>query len=166
MLPRHWLAAAAMAVLLSGCGGGSGQKVQPSVPQPPPDPAPVDTVEDILKHRVTSATAPVATSFGGDVAVCLALGCPTIDDIHVDTSIDNVAPLPDLSAFERLDPRRGIDRARRSYRQERSDDPVSFRAFGAWTDHGFFIVETSLSEESRSSPTTPTGSAMRATPPP
>ena len=150
MLPRHWLAAAALAAVLSGCGGGTGQKVQAPAPQPPADPASPDyTVEDILKQRMAAATDPAVTSFGGDVAVCLALGCPTIDGIHIDPSIGDGVRLPDLSAFERLEPRRGIDRAARSYRQERLNDPVSYRAFGAWTEHGFFIVETSLSEESR-----------------
>ena len=107
------------------------------------------TVETILKQRMTAATAPVVTSFGGDVAVCAALGCPVIDGIHIDTSIADGMRIPDISGFERLEPRRGIDRAMRSYRQERLNDPVSYRAFGAWTDHGFFIVETSLSEQNR-----------------
>ena len=150
MLPRYWLAAAAMVAVLSGCGGGSGQNAQGPGPQPPPDPAPPDnTVEDILTQRMTAATAPVVTSFGGDVAVCEALGCPVIDGIHVDPSIGDVMRVPDVSGFERLEPHRGIDRATRSYREERLNDPVSHRAFGAWTEHGFYIVETSLSEESR-----------------
>ena len=150
MPPRHWLAAAALAAVLSGCGGGSGQKVQALDPQRPAHPAPPDrTVEDILTQRMTAATAPVVTGFGGDVAVCLALGCPVVDGIHVDTSTGDVARPPDLSAFERLEPRRGIDRATRSYRRGPLNDPVSYRAFGAWTEHGFFIVETSLSAESR-----------------
>ena len=149
MLLRHWLAAAAMAAVLSGCGGVSGPQVLAPALQPPVDPAPLDrTVEDILTQRMAVATAPVVTSFGGDVAVCEALGCPVIDGVHVDASADAVR-LPNLSAFERLSPRRGIDRATRSYRQQRLNDPVSYRAFGAWTEHGFFLVETSLSEESR-----------------
>ena len=142
MLPKLWLAAAALAAVLSGCGGGSGQGVQ----SPPPTDRPV---EAILKQRMAVATDPVVTSFGGDVAVCLAIGCPTADSIHVDPSTGDGMRLPDPSAFERLEPRRGIDRATRSYRQERLNDPLSHRAFGAWTEHGFFIVETSLSEESR-----------------
>ena len=140
MSTRHWLAAVATATVLSGCGG--------SGPQSPVDPVPPDhTVENILTQRLAVATAPVVTSFGGDVAVCEALGCPVIDGIHIDTSVDAVR-LPDLSAFERLAPRRGIDRATRSYRQQRLNDPVSDRAFGAWTERGFFLVETSLSKES------------------
>jgi len=90
----------------------------------------------------SAATAPVVTSFGGDVAVCLALGCPVVDGIHVDPSIGD-GPALDFSAFERLDPHRGIDRATRSYSQERLSEPVSYRAFAAWTEHGFFLVETS-----------------------
>ncbi len=144
MIPGRWLAAVAVAAVLSGCGGGSGQGVKAPPAQPPPD----HTVEDILNQRMAASTYPVVTSFGGDVAVCLALGCPTIDDIHIDASADAVRR-PDLSAFELLEPHRGIDRATKSYRQERSDDPVSHRAFGAWTDHGFFIVETSLSERGK-----------------
>ena len=141
MLPRYWLAVAVAvaAAVLSGCGGGSVQKFQ----------APDPTVEDILTQRMTVATAPVVTGFGGDVAVCLALGCPVVDRIHVDTSTGDVARLPGLSALERLEPRRGIDRATGSYRRGPLNDPVSYRAFGAWTDHGLFIVETSLAEKSR-----------------
>ena len=138
MLPRGWLGAAALAAVLSGCGGGSGHKIH----------APDHTVEAVLKQRMEAATAPVVTGFGGDVAVCAALGCPVVDGIHVDPSTGGGMRLPDISAFERLEPRRGIDRATRSYRQEGSNDPVSYRAFGAWTDHGFFIVETSLAERS------------------
>ena len=106
------------------------------------------TVETVLIQRMTASTAPIATGFGGDVAVCAALGCPVVDGIHIDASPDAVH-LPDISGFERLWPRRGIGRARRSYIEERLNDPVSYRAFGAWTEHGFFIVETSLSEQSR-----------------
>ena len=138
MIPRHWLATAAVAVVLSGCSGGSGQAVTP-----PSD----HSVENILKQRMEDATALFVTSFGGDVAVCLALGCPVSDGIHVDRSMDDRIRDPNLSAFERLAPRRGIDQATRFYRDERLSDPVSYRAFGAWTDHGFFIVETSLSEK-------------------
>ena len=144
---KHWLAAGAVAAVLSGCGGGSGQRVLAPAPQPPADPAPPDrTVEDVLRHRMTDATSPVVTGFGGDVAVCEALGCPVIDAIHIDASADAVR-LPDLSAFERLEPRRGIDHATKSYRQVRLNNPVSYRAFSAWTEHGFFVVETSLSEQ-------------------
>ena len=144
MLLRHWLAAAPTAAVLSGCGGGSGPQVLALAPQPPVDPAPLDrTVEDILTQRMAVAIAPVVTSFGGDVAVSEALGCPVIDGVHVDASVDAVR-LPNLSAFERLSPRRGIDRATRSFRQQRLNDPVSYRAFGAWTEQGFFLVETSL----------------------
>ena len=145
MTSRRWLAAAAMAAVLTGCGGGSGLKVQAPAPQPPDD----HTVENILKQRMAVATAPIATSFGGNVAVCAALGCPVIDGIHVDPSIGDGMRLPDLSAFERLDPHRGIDRATKSYRQERSNDPVSYHAFGAWTEHGFFLVETSSMPQGR-----------------
>ena len=73
----------------------------------------------------------------------------SVDGIHVDPPMDDLMRLPDLSAFERLEPQRGVDRATRSHREERLKAPVSYRAFGAWTDRGFFIVETSLSEESR-----------------
>ena len=65
MLPRHWLAAVAMVVVLSGCSGGSSQTVQgppsglPADPAPPGDPAPSgDTVENILNLRMTVATDP------------------------------------------------------------------------------------------------------------
>ncbi len=150
MKSRPWLAAAALTAVLSGCGGGSGPKVQAPGTHPPTGPAPpAHAVETILQQRMAAATAPVVTSFGGDVAVCEALGCPTIGGIHVDPSIGDDMRRPDISAFERLEPRRGIDRAKRSYTQERLNGPLSHHAFGAWTEHGFFIVETSSEPEGR-----------------
>ena len=149
MTPKRLLAAAALTAVLSGCGGGSGPKVQASGTQPPTDPAPpARTVETVLQQRMEAATAPFVTSFGGDVAVCQALGCPTIDGIHVDPSIADNMRSPGISALERLEPRRGIDRATGSHTRGPLNDPVSRHAFGAWTEHGFFIVETSLSEQS------------------
>ena len=144
MLPRHWLATAAMVAVLTGCGGGSGPRIQAPGTQTPTDPAPpARTVEDILKQRMEAATAPVVTSFGGDVAVCQALGCSVIGGIHVDPSMGDDMRTPNISGFERLEPHRGIDRATASYTQQRLNDPRSHHAFGAWAEHGFFIVETS-----------------------
>ena len=149
-MTRQWLAALTILALLSGCSGGSGPKVQAPGDQLPTDPAPpAHAVETTLLQRMAAATDPVVTSFGGDVAVCQALGCPVVNGIHVDPSTGDGMRLPDLSGFERLEPRRGIDRVTWSYRQERLNDPVSRHAFGAWAEHGFFIVETSLSEQSR-----------------
>ena len=149
MTPKRLLAAAALAAVLSGCGGGSGPKVQAPGGQPPTDPAPpVDTVETILQQHMAAATAPVVTSFGGDVAVCQALGCPTIGGIHIDPSIAGMRS-PNISALERLEPRRGIDRATGSYIQERLNDPRSHHNYGAWTEHGFFLIETSSEPQGR-----------------
>ena len=150
MTPGRLLAAAALTAVLTGCGGGSGPKVQAPGTQPPTDPAPpAHAVETVLRQRMDAATDPVVTSFGGDVAVCQALGCPVIGGIHIDPSIADGMRRPDISAFERLEPRRGIDRATRSYIQERLNDPRSHHAFGAWMAHGFFIVETSSEPQGR-----------------
>lgn len=41
-------------------------------------------VQTLLERRLADATYPVVTSFGGAVAVCLTIGCPVGDAIHVD----------------------------------------------------------------------------------
>ena len=50
---------------------------------------------------------------------------------------------PDLSGFEPLEPRRGIALASKARPVVEGQQLSAFhRAFGAWMDHGFFLVET------------------------
>ncbi len=141
-------AAAGLAAILSGCGGGSAAiGHRPPAPGSSPS-APggftSDEIRTLLERRLADATYPVAASFGGSVAVCQALGCPVVDAIHVDMTADNRRP--DLSGFDHLEPRRGIDRASREIVLER-DPPIFRDSFGAWTDHGFFLVDVFRSRE-------------------
>ena len=105
-------------------------------------------VGDLLQRRLLDATWPVAVSFGGAVATCQALGCPVVDAIHVDRPSGGGVRhprddhRPDLSGFELLDPRRGIALASKSQPIVEGGRSAFHRAFGAWTDHGFFLVET------------------------
>jgi hypothetical protein len=128
-------AAVGIATGLSGCGGGS-----PAVgPQPSaPGPFASDEVQTLLERRLADAVYPVATSFGGAFAVCQALGCPVIDAIHVDLTAD--ARMPDLSGFEHLEPRLGVELASRHIVLERYP-PIFRDTFGAWMDYGFFLVD-------------------------
>ncbi len=107
-----------------------------------------DSVEDLLRRRLLDSTWPVAVSFGGGIATCEALGCPVADAIHVDRPAAGGARhpsddhRPDLSGFELLDPRRGIALASKARTVVEGQRSALHRAFGAWMDHGFFLVET------------------------
>ncbi len=107
-----------------------------------------DSVEDLLRRRLLDSTWPVAVGFGGGIATCEALGCPVADAIHVDRPAAGGARhpsddhRPDLSGFELLDPRRGIALASKARTVVEGQRSALHRAFGAWTDHGFFLVET------------------------
>ena len=113
----------------------------------PVSPAP-DAVEDLLRRRLYDSTWPVAVSFGGGVATCQALGCPVSDAIHVDRPAAGGARhpsddhRPDLSEFGLLEPRRGIALASKARTVVEGERSAFHRAFGAWMDHGFFLVET------------------------
>ena len=106
------------------------------------------SVEDLLWHRLSHATWPVAFSFGGGVATCQALGCPVTDAIHVDGPAVGGARhpsddhRPDLSGFEPIDPRQGIALAGKAQVVSEGGHSAVHRAYGAWMDHGFFLVET------------------------
>ena len=128
-------AAAGLAAILSGCGGGSAAVgTRPAAPGGSTS----DKIQALLERRLADATYPVVTSFGGAVAVCQAIGCPVMDAVHVDMTADNRRP--DLSGFDHLEPRRGIDLARRQIVFERY--PPAYRdTFGAWMDYGFFLVD-------------------------
>ena len=134
-------AAVALATGLSGCGGGSpAAGLQPAAPAPSaPGPFTSDEIQTLLERRLAHATGPVVSSFGGAVVVCLALGCPVADAIHVDMAVRD---MPDLAGFEHLAPRQGIAVASRQLVLERYP-PIYRDALGAWTDHGFFLIEVS-----------------------
>ncbi len=107
-----------------------------------------DAIEDLLQRRLDDSTWPVAVSFGGGVATCQALGCPVIDAILVDRPAAGGARhpsddhRPDLSGFEPLEPRRGIALASKARTVAEGERSAFHRAFGAWLDHGFLLVET------------------------
>ena len=113
----------------------------------PLSPAP-DAVEDLLRRRLYDSTWPVAVSFGGGVATCAAEGCPVVDAIHVDRPAAGGARhpsddhRPDLSGFEPLEPRRGIALASMARPVVEGQRSALHRAFSAWMDHGFLLVET------------------------
>ena len=113
----------------------------------PLSPAP-DAVEDLLRRRLYDSTWPVAVSFGGGVATCQALGCPVADAIHVDRPVAGGARhpsddhRPDLAGFEPLEPRLGIALASKARQVVEGERSALHRSFGAWMDHGFFLVET------------------------
>ncbi|MYE59599.1 MAG: hypothetical protein F4X35_08580 [Alphaproteobacteria bacterium] len=110
-------------------------------------------VEDALKSRLAASTWPVAFGFGGAVVTCEAEGCPRADAIHVDRPADGDMRRPDgdhrpdLSGFDRLEPRRGIALARKAATRGEGRRSVLHRAYGAWMDHGFFLVETFAGRE-------------------
>ena len=132
-----------------GADGSVGYDPAGGVPAILPRAPASDSVEDLLQRRLLDSTWPVAFGFGGGVATCAALGCPVADAIHVDRPAAGDARhpsddhRPDLSGFERLEPRRGIALASKVRPLIDERQRVTFhRAFGAWMDHGFFLVET------------------------
>ena len=114
-------------------------------PHAPPVP---ESAQEALERRLEASSWPVATSFGGAVATCAALGCPVADAILVDRSAYGGTRRPgeihprDLSGFERLEPRRGIMLAKKARPSDYGGRQTFHRAFGAWMNHGFFLVET------------------------
>ena len=113
----------------------------------PLSPAP-GAVEEVLRRRLYDSTWPVAVSFGGGIATCQALGCPVVDAIHVDRPAAGGSRhpsddhRPDFAGFELLEPRRGIALAAMTRPVVEGQQSAIHRAFGAWMDHGFFLVET------------------------
>ena len=105
-------------------------------------------VGDLLQRRLLDATWPASVSFGGAIATCEALGCPVADAIHVDRPAAGGGRhprddhRPDLAGFELLDPRGGMALASKAQPIVEGGRSALHRAFGAWMDHGFFLVET------------------------
>ena len=130
--------------------GSVGYDPSGGVPAVVPRSPAADSVEEVLRRRLLDSTWPVAVSFGGGIATCQALGCPVADAIHVDRPAGDGARhpsgdhRPDLSGFEPLEPRRGIALARKARHVAEGQHSAFHRAFGAWMDHGFFLVETFL----------------------
>ena len=128
--------------------GSVGYDPAGGVPAIVPLSPPPDSVEDLLRRRLYDSTWPVAVSFGGGIATCQALGCPVADAVHVDRPSTGGARhpsddhQPDLSGFELLEPRRGIALASKARPMVEERGSAFHRAFGAWMDHGFFLVET------------------------
>ncbi len=128
--------------------GSVGYDPSGGVPAIVPRSPATESVEDLLRSRLYNSTWPVAVSFGGGVATCQALGCPVADAIHVDRPAAGGARhpsddhRPDLSGFELLEPRRGIALASKARTVVDGQRSAFHRAFGAWMDHGFFLVET------------------------
>ena len=135
-------------VVVVGVDGSVGYDPAGGVPAIVPRPLAPDSVEDLLQGRLLDSTWPVAVSFGGGVATCQALGCPVADAIHVDRPAVGDARHPSddhrpaLSGFERLEPRRGIALASKAQTVVEGQRSAFHRAFGAWMDHGFFLVKT------------------------
>ena len=135
-------------VVVVGTDASVGYDPAGGVPAVVPHQPAADAVGDLLQRRLLDATWPVAVSFGGAVATCQALGCPIADAIHVDRPAagDGRHPRddhrPDLSGFELLEPRRELALASKSQPIVEGGRSAFHRAFGAWMDHGFFLVET------------------------
>ncbi len=128
--------------------GSVGYDLSGGMPAIVPRSSVADAVEGLLRGRLNDSTWPVAVSFGGGVATCQALGCPVADAIHVDRPAAGGARhpsddhQPDLSGFAPLEPRRGIARASKARTVVEGQRSAFHRAFAAWMDHGFVLVET------------------------
>ena len=140
-------------VVVVAADGGVGYEPAGGMPVIRPRTPTSGVVEDAFQSRLAASTWPVAFSFGGAVATCQAEGCPRADAIHVDRLADEDVRRPDgdhrpdLSGFDRLEPRRGIALARKARTRDEGRRSVLHRAYGAWMDHGFFLVETFAGRE-------------------
>ena len=147
-------------VVVVGVDGSVGYDPAGGVPAIVPRPPAPDAVEHLLPRRLLDSTWRVAHSFGGWRNTCDAIGCPVHDYIHVyrppRAGGARPSPLgPVLSGFERLEPRRGIALASKAQTAVEGQNSEFFRAFGAWMDHGFFVVEAYYYEDAGLSNTPP-----------
>ena len=149
----HCPADAPACVVVVAADGGVGYEPAGGMPAIRPRAPTSGAVEDALKSRLAASTWPVAFSFGGAVATCEAEGCPRADAIHVDRLADEDVRRPGedhrpgLAGFERLEARRGIALARKATTRDEGRQSVLHRAYGAWMDHGLFLVETFTGRE-------------------
>ena len=144
----HCPADTAACEIVVDADGSVGYDLSGGMPAIVPRSSAVDAVEGLLRGRLNESTWPVAVSFGGGVVTCQALGCPVADAIHVDRPAaggarhPNDDHRPDLSGFAPLEPHRGIARASKARTVVEGQRSAFHRAFAAWMDHGFFLVET------------------------
>lgn len=132
---------ASTCIVVVAADGSLGYDSSGGVPAVTPRGTAGDPVTEGFERRLAAATFPIVSSFGGAVATCAAEGCPVIDAIHVDRDrIDG--DLPELRGFEQLAPRRGIALARKETILEPGAHSDSYRLFGGWMEHGFFLLET------------------------
>ena len=127
-------------LLLSGCGSGDASRPAPeSGPEPDagsPTPTP-EAIQAALDSVIESADTEMF-SFGGDVAVCLALSCPQAGRIYVRRG--RTSAVADTSGFEFTETRGGVSLAEKDGESRHGAGPTRYRSLAGWMDHGFFLV--------------------------
>ena len=133
-----------LAVTLSACGGGGGGPVTDAAVVPgdedavmPPSPGAYE-IESHLDSVLYSSDTEIF-SFGGAVAVCLALDCPQGDTIYVGHLSDRGDVL-DTSGFEFIERREGVYFAGRVTQSQYGDYTTDYRTLAGWLDHTMFLV--------------------------
>lgn len=125
-------------VALGGCAGGVGGSGVSTTELEAPTAA---EVEETLTSLSTRTKPPELFGFGGTVAVCLAIGCPVADAVHVD-HVPRGHEQIDFSGFDFIERRRTVSLATKSQRSGMGDRLISRRTLGGWMEHGFFLLET------------------------
>ena len=126
-----------------GAFSASGEASRPvpgSGPDEPAAGAPTPTPEAIqaaLDSVIESADTEMF-SFGGDVAVCLALSCPQAGRIYVRSG--RTSAVADTSGFEFTETRGGMSLAEKDGESRHGLGTTRYRSLAGWMDHGFFLV--------------------------